>query len=369
MNNKVQGSSAGLAFCLQMVAAVSDGMEVGAIAATGMLSDATGEAAVVQVEGINNKLAAALEVLASGDRVFYPLANSAEVGSELQQRAEDKGIALLPVATVAEAIAELLSPAMDEKDPEPASAEELQDAYADGSLSIWAFAAAGIALIAGGLFYLARQPVPPAADFIAQVVSDMEQGRYTGAGVQMESFLKNTSDAEVEYLQHQLRDELQLAINFHYRADGKEGQVTLGGPAEEVALGFKDLYRLSQMVSDSCYLYVFQVDAQGQVDRLPRSDPAAAPFFFRGGAPAWLPPRQGDWFRLDDSVGRETLYFAASRRPSRDLEAAYRALVEAPAAEKQRRRDALIEQLQDRERARAMGIGGVFFQRFDFKHE
>jgi hypothetical protein len=46
--------------------------------------------------------------LSRGDRVFYPAENEGEVGPALRAAAAERGIALIPVATVADAISSLL---------------------------------------------------------------------------------------------------------------------------------------------------------------------------------------------------------------------------------------------------------------------
>lgn len=110
--NVVHGLRAGLAFCLHFAFQVwskppNDSMSPGfSIAATGVISDAKGSA-VTRVEGIGRKLARALDVLQQGDKIFYPHDNDGEIDAGIRDAASTKGIALIPVATVREALAEL----------------------------------------------------------------------------------------------------------------------------------------------------------------------------------------------------------------------------------------------------------------------
>jgi hypothetical protein len=111
------GASAGLACALKFAQAVYPGREFFPynLAATGVISDGTKDAQVKRVEGMQPKLRAALLRLHWGDRMYYPAANDADVDDALRVAATDKGIELLPVTTLMDAIATLLPP------PPPAS--------------------------------------------------------------------------------------------------------------------------------------------------------------------------------------------------------------------------------------------------------
>jgi hypothetical protein len=106
------GASAGLAFCLQFaqeIAFQATGKALHfSLAATGVISEGTEKAEVRGVEGMTAKLQAALACLQPGDKVFYPLQNSAEISPEIQSEATQKGIELIAVSTVAQAISRLL---------------------------------------------------------------------------------------------------------------------------------------------------------------------------------------------------------------------------------------------------------------------
>ena len=98
------------------------------VAATGVI-DETG-CRVGRVNDINPKFDAAIECLQQGDCFFYPADNEEEIDTDKKARAVQKGIELISVVTVDEAIKRLLpekAPASLEKIPiEPESVREDQ---------------------------------------------------------------------------------------------------------------------------------------------------------------------------------------------------------------------------------------------------
>jgi hypothetical protein len=107
------GASAGLAFSLKFVQAVSYQWREPFpynLAATGVISDGTKDAQVKRIEGMQPKLRAALLRLRRGDRLYYPAANEADIDDALRVVATDQGIELMPVTTLTDAIATLLLP-------------------------------------------------------------------------------------------------------------------------------------------------------------------------------------------------------------------------------------------------------------------
>jgi hypothetical protein len=105
----VHGRSADLAFAIALAMAVQyeicerrdiDIAET-EIAATGMLGD---DGAVLPVEGIAEKLAAALAVLPPRSRVLLPGGTERDLPAEIRRQAEERGIALVPVSRIEEAL-------------------------------------------------------------------------------------------------------------------------------------------------------------------------------------------------------------------------------------------------------------------------
>lgn len=108
VNIQARGSSAGLAFCLKFASQVYElcgGPPASfAVAATGTIENSSRQARIGRVEGVEAKLRGALRVLQRGDLLFVPAANAEEVPEEIRHALEAKGIELIPVATVEEAL-------------------------------------------------------------------------------------------------------------------------------------------------------------------------------------------------------------------------------------------------------------------------
>jgi len=105
----LHGRSGDLAFALSLAASwrAPGGAPVFAFpqaAATGVLSP---EGAVLPVESLAPKLAAALEVLPHGGFALYPRANEAEVAPALRRNAETRGVVLAPCDRLEDALRRL----------------------------------------------------------------------------------------------------------------------------------------------------------------------------------------------------------------------------------------------------------------------
>ena len=177
----------------------------------------------------------------------------------------------------------------------------------------------------------------------------------------------------VATLGSQIDSMLHLEAHFHYAIPGKKGKVPVrpepGVSSPGPVLSTGDRYRLECTVSDSCYLYVYQVDSEGKVDQLPDPSPYVDPTFPQARRTYFFPAGDKDWFTLDDQEGPETLYFVAARMPSRDLQNIYRQYREATGPEKDQYRERLVVRLKERQQARTAGVRGVFFTTFTFQHE
>lgn len=171
------GESAGLAFCLKLAQEVSH-RKTGerlpySIAATGMISDGTEKAEVRGVSGINAKLEAALTCLQKGDKLFYPSQNEEDIGPELMAEAADKGIELIPVATVAQALQRLVEkfPAQ-EPHVEPyqnQSGETIRVHAKWRVLNLWSVAILMLACL--GLLMYWYQPAPEVAGIASEEIT------------------------------------------------------------------------------------------------------------------------------------------------------------------------------------------------------
>lgn len=112
------GSSAGLAFCLKFAQEIyrhTTGKELPyCVAATGVVSNGTRHARITPVDGMHAKFCAALGCLGEdkGDKLLFPAENEAQITRVLREQAAEKGIALIPVKTVEEALISLLGHAL-----------------------------------------------------------------------------------------------------------------------------------------------------------------------------------------------------------------------------------------------------------------
>ena len=109
INFKALGESAGLGFSLKFAQEVyreKTGQSLSySVAATGVIDEKGRK--VGRIKGINPKLEAAINCLQKGDQVFYPSDNEEEIDPDKKANAEQKGIELIPVSTVEEAIRKL----------------------------------------------------------------------------------------------------------------------------------------------------------------------------------------------------------------------------------------------------------------------
>lgn len=116
----VEGRSADLLFALavatQTLTAIAAAKQAqppvflaSAIAATGVLEDIQGVARVKKVEGVPDKIRAALGALPAGAWVFYPLGNADEVNADrkLLDEAKQASVELYPVERLDDALAKL----------------------------------------------------------------------------------------------------------------------------------------------------------------------------------------------------------------------------------------------------------------------
>lgn len=135
---------------------------------------------------------------------------------------------------------------------------------------------------------------------------------------------------------------LSLDILLYYEDDNGKMQVMNEGSV----LSSKDSFAIYVKPSDTCYLYIFEIDALGKSFRLfpntsydTASNPLAPSF------DCWI-PNDKKLFELDQTTGKEYFYIFASAKPIPDFEG------EKPVSFEKKDLDSLIE-------IKKMGIAGL----------
>jgi hypothetical protein len=94
-------------------------------------------------------------------------------------------------------------------------------------------------------------------------------------------------------------------------------------PAEPVSLAAEDNYRLYLEPTGTCYAYVFQYTASGDLVRLFSNETySAVQNPLRLGRPSYV-PAEPSWLYADGERGQERLYVLVSMRPLPELEDRY----------------------------------------------
>lgn len=210
---------------------------------------------------------------------------------------------------------------------------------------------------------------PPVADLSIQItrIRDnlLAKGEYQDAARELNDLnALNPGNKEVESLLGQLSKGLTVPselIPSPGQGKVREGMITISSGG-----GFK----LRFTPSDTCYLYIFQLDSQSKLDRLfPAAKAMTGDKPVQGGKAYLIPAGKQDYFVLDRNTGRETVYLVASRWPAMDLREPYEQLVKASEpAEQNRYREQLIAQLNARREECAEGVGGCFYREHVFSH-
>jgi hypothetical protein len=109
-----------------------------------------------------------------------------------------------------------------------------------------------------------------------------------------------------------------LRLTAELLVEGRDGRLE-PPPRRRVALPSGARYALRFASPEAVYVYAVQEDSEGHVARLfpDARDGTTGPA--RAGVEQRL-PGDGRLYRLDDTVGRERIYVAATRSPARDLE-------------------------------------------------
>jgi hypothetical protein len=117
-------------------------------------------------------------------------------------------------------------------------------------------------------------------------------------------------------------------INYVYRVAGK-GEPQSFSDGSELCSG--DSYKLIFEPSENSYVYIFQIDSANKIFRLfPTVD-------FKGAAKAnknpvqkgvkYFVPAEKKSFKLDQQVGKETIYFVVTQKPDMKLESQYQTIL------------------------------------------
>ena len=357
VNIRARGSSAGLAFCLKFAAEVcelSGGPPASvAVAATGTIENSSRQAGIGRVEGLDAKLRAAQRVLQRGDLLFLPAANAPEVSEQVRRGLIAKGIELIPVATVEEALHRLLPAG---KDPLAQRSKKRRE---------WGWVAVGMvaALVAVGAFWGWERSATPD---LGELASWCDEGRYLEVREELEQALDHSAaDPGVAQLYRQLKDRLGLQVEFHHQSVARKTlqpeHLALTSGTDKVALAPGDLYRFSYLTEDSLFLYVFRDRGPEHLEMLWPASAIEGAELLGTGKKYYLPADTQTWYKQEGDGTPERIWLVAARRRSLDLERLYRRYEGAAGQERVPRGRALIDALANRKEAQQVGLAGVYY--------
>ena len=122
---------------------------------------------------------------------------------------------------------------------------------------------------------------------------------------------------------------LGLQVEFHYRQmdSGKiagEGSFLLEPGARsaqsDVSLGRGDRYRLSLSVADEGNLYVYKMDADGMIRRLPEGSSSPKPLSMSPGKIELMPRGANEWMKIPEEGGDLTIFLIGAAERDAELE-------------------------------------------------
>jgi len=76
-----------------------------------------------------------------------------------------------------------------------------------------------------------------------------------------------------------------------------------------------DYCRINFKLARDAYAYVVYYDSKGRLHQLYPDPALSIPHKVRGNRKYTIPPEEGNWFKLDDSIGTETVFVLASDKP------------------------------------------------------
>ena len=229
--------------------------------------------------------------------------------------------------------------------------------------------------IAGGWFYTQNNKIIPPTP--QQIYQSLEAGQFkTAANLLKKADPKDSRIKEISELSH---TPLNVALGFIYRRSPKEELqkvVVENGVLPDVTLSHKDYYSIEIQPQDfpkPLYLYVFQSDTLGNLDRVfpnPLSgDQNPVPVKSR---PLRIPASQDEWLylsKLDESdkeVVKETLVFLLAPWKAQSIETLYEK-IHAATDDSQRRQ--LADKFLSHIRQYAQDkLPSVFYRECQFRH-
>jgi serine/threonine protein kinase len=239
------------------------------------------------------------------------------------------------------------------------------------SISLLIFAVL-IGIYYGGRYFSKRFRHPQektisAKAILPEIANFLGQGNFVQAKSELEKVLLHDPDnADIKNVLNKLSSKLAFNINFHYLS-GKHQNIN---KIPRIPSGGR--YRLEYNSNDSNYLYVYQVDAHGDIELLfPNPEYSDDRNPIKAGRTYWLPPNKPveNWFHLDDHTGKEKIYLVASRWHSLDMETLFDQFKQASSKEKMTKiRAKLLERLESRNEASGNGVKGVFYKVIPFEH-
>lgn len=296
---QIDGPSAGLFFLIRMAEEIveeflrSQGKEVPAcdFAATGILDNFSHTGNIGYIEEIEKKIRAALVVLQPGGIVFYPQAN-APLDCKLHQAARDKHITLVAVNTPRAALDCLLK-----QYGNPASYD-----------SNWPLIMCLILGLVGCLLLPILVWLAVTGRFLA-IPSEKSP-----PGIQPLASYDRGSQADAPSSPVSALSLCAQPALFYKHAAAEEGEGT--HLPEGKALTKGNIFRVRLEVDRDCYPYVFEVDSAHRMEWVFPSTPHVRS---RPQGVYWA-PEDGEWLRLDDVRGEETVLVFAAAQPSDWLE-------------------------------------------------
>jgi hypothetical protein len=357
--NNYEGPSAGLAFFIRFMEHLLATRNVRvvsfSVAATGELSDHTDNAIILPVKFLPEKISAALTVLKSGDKVFYPQGNQDDIGDELRRKAGSQKIELVPVAT-AEQMAEIIRRWFHDGRP-----HLLREAWNRLvrllARHTWTLILAAATVLAALLYWsltsgLNRQTL----------IRFIEQGQFDRVPL---ARLQSARDPRLLGLAQQTSASLTMSNSFIYQENDQQvlQNATFMTRMQNVALCDSQGYRFEVEVDRSCYYYLFQFQDGGLIDLLfPASNFDLNNHFLQDHTHNFIPACNSYFYFTRPASHRlVTLFFLGSVWRARDLEALCRSYGQAQSdSARNVYYDRLIQGLQRRSDALADGWGGIY---------
>ncbi len=355
--NNYDGPSAGLAFFIAFLLYLNSLRNAAlsfAVAATGELSDLTGQAEVNPVRSLTEKLQAACELLRSGDKIFYPLKNSDQIDSLLLQSLKQKGIELIPVSTVAEA--GRIIDSWFSLQPKQLIAK---DTVTSRSRRLWRIPALvfGITVVAISALYVIRANRIHEANVLALI----EQGEFASVRIDR---LSHAVHPALRHFAEQAAIPLHLQSSFIYLENNRpllQDMATLS-IMQNVELDSSEGYRFEVQTDHPCYVYLFQFEGSSNVELLFPASSFDLGNHFLQDHHLYLIPGGINYFYLRAIEVRRmvTIYVLGSFWRALDIEKSCQSYDQAQTAEKKKEyRDRLLRQIQRRLQAIEGGWNGL----------